>query len=158
MCVTIDLNAAHATTHGSTISARGFNDGSTVSPQGFNVDAANVTAHGTTVLAVAANGGNRDAPLPLSSNCIQPRRIQPQRNVRDSYVADKLAMAPPSPQRKKLKVSNNLKEQLTAELENMLVKAAASLAALEKLLAKKEQLTAALKMIPTVNTPPIIPV
>jgi hypothetical protein len=67
-------------------------------------------------------------------------------------------MAPPSPQRKKLKVSNNLKEQLTAELENMLVKAAASLAALEKLLAKKEQLTAALKMIPTVNTPPIIPV
>jgi hypothetical protein len=67
-------------------------------------------------------------------------------------------MAPPSPHRKKLKVSNNLKEQLTAELENILVKAAAASAALEKLLAKKEQLTAALKMIPTVNTPPIVPV
>jgi hypothetical protein len=50
-------------------------------------------------------------------------------------------MAPPSLQRKKLKVSNNLKEQLTAKLEKIIVKAVAALVALEKLIAKKEQLT-----------------
>ena len=67
-------------------------------------------------------------------------------------------MAPPSPQREKLKVSNNLKEQLTAELEKIIVKAVAASVALEKLIAKKEQLTAAIDMIPTANTPPIVPV
>ena len=37
--------------------------------------------------------------------------------------------------------SNNLKEQLTAKLEKIIVKAVAALVALEKLIAKKEQLT-----------------
>ena len=67
-------------------------------------------------------------------------------------------MAPPSPQMKKLKISNNLKEQLTAELKKIIVKAVAASVALEKLLVKKEQLSVAIKMIPTANTPPIVPV
>ena len=132
------------------ISAQGFNDGSTVSTRGFNIDAENTTTHGLTILA--ASGGNRGALLPLSPNCIQPCRIQPQRNVKDRYVADKLAMAPPSPQRKKRKVSNNLKPSANPKPSNVatkeiLEKAAGALAALEKLLAKKEKLTAALERI-----------
>ena len=64
-----------------------------------------------------------DRPLvPLSPNCIQTRRIQPQRNVRDRSVAEKLAMSLPSPQTKKLKVSNNLTPSINPKLVNLMRK------------------------------------
>ena len=72
--------------------------------------------------ACAVNGDAllSDRPLvPLSPNCIQTRRIQPQRNVRDRSVAEKLAMSLPSPQTKKLKVSNNLTPSVNPNLVNL---------------------------------------
>ena len=80
-------------------------------------------------------------------------------------------MTPPSPQMKKLKVSNNLtpsvnpkpgnlarKEQLTTELEKILMAAVEAAAMLEKILPTKEQTMAVLEKIPTATIPSIIPV
>ena len=100
MCVTIDLNAANATAHGSTISPTAPPDGvgTLVSSlaQGVPLPAQGARAlvpspaQGARALVhpsaggiayVAANGGDRDALLsdrpiiPLSPNCIQTRRI-----------------------------------------------------------------------------------
>ena len=77
-------------------------------------------------------------------------------------------MSLPSPQTKKLKVCSNSvnpklvnvtrKEQLTAEIEKILVTASEAATTLEKILATKEQLIVALEKIPTEITPPIVAV